>query len=185
MVIISAVFGTDIMNAIRTPDAIYQQYPYPTTECVPQRQSASPIADPVNALPFFVGKVTMEVLSFEENIVELYVTNNSEKMIYFFLELYAIYNNRHTGRVYTKGWSVEIEYFDGYEWRLIPHSLWTTEPRARLLEGTHGPIYLAPGNSTTIKHSLAYRRFPRENFTDLHRIRKFIHFDITEINAFG
>lgn len=141
-----------------------------------QNQTVCSIAGPVLMFPSFDGKITIEVLSFENKQLQLKIRNNSEHMVHFYTA------DSPTGHAYHEGKNVEIDYFDGYEWRLIPHRRWGRRDYFIRL-GSHSRVNISSGSSEIVTYSLAHHLFPEENYFTLHRIRLPIYINRNDLSS--
>jgi len=119
--------------------------------------------DNIRTLPFFADTVSMEILLFSENSIQLKLVNNSDIEILFqpcYVRRYTTYSILSIG-------IFAVYYLDGQDWRIIvpsPREITTVRP------GDCNAIFIAPGNYEIAEFCLDLYSIPKTD-TRLYQLK--------------
>ena len=154
--------------------------PHIDTEAAQLAESelASQIIDNVRTLPFFADTVSMEVLSFSEDSIQIKLVNNSDIGVSFHS---CSMRRGMFGGIPSVG-IFAVYYLDGHDWRIIVPS---TRELVYPIPSEYAPILIVPGNYEIAEFCLALYSIPKTD-AGLYRLKMDVfvslHYVTPEIN---
>jgi len=143
-----------------------------------ESELASQITDNIRTLPFFADTVSMEVLSFSEDSIQIKLVNNSDIGVSFHS---CCMRRGMFGGIPSVG-IFAVYYLDGQDWRIIvpaPRGLTTVLP------AEYSRILIVPGNYAVAEFCLALYSIPKTDAA-LYRLKMDVfvslHYVTPEIN---
>lgn len=192
IITVSAIFHNYVIKAIRQSTSTNNQDTSHSVNFVSKSQS--PLADQIRVFPPLDGYVSLEISSFSREKVQFSVANHSDLRISFLRLTNPTYQAEWF--YYHDGYCIELEYFDGYNWRSMANELkhlqylenrrldkqlgenwtwlWTYPPFTR--------VYVHPNGVRQAERSIANYVLPPIHGTGLYRIRKIVFVSPVDMN---